>query len=126
MMIAKLLYLLAIVWITTSTVTLTLFISNQTVNVLADYTWQLTFSSGTPRTNLTLTFPAPIAMTASTQFKYNNVTFLNPIAGNTSLSASFLPTLNSTFTGTITMVVTNVRNPSSGVTRNLFLVATNS
>ena len=124
-MIAKLITLLALVTIATSIVGLTLSISDQTVNALADYTWQLTFSAATPRTFLTLTFPSPIAMTATTQFKYNNINNLTPNSGNTSLTATLTPTATSIFTGIITIVVTNVQNPSSGVTRTAFQVATN-
>lgn len=91
-----------------------------TINVVTNYTWQITFSNSTPRINANLTFPSFCTLSLSTQVWVSGTTQLN-----TSISDNTVVITNSSLLFSfVSLTVTNVKNPYSAMSIYSFSVTT--
>jgi hypothetical protein len=114
------LFLLLILSVSSQT-TVAVTASNQNINTLATYTFTLTFDSAASRSNLIIYFPSQLSLTGSTTITQGG-TLLNTtqyLLTNTTVQ------LSRTIINT-TIIVTNVRNPSSAISTFDFTISTNT
>jgi len=113
----RLILLLAVIVLTTTTSTINnIQLDSYNVNAVANYTWNIIFNNATSRTSINLTFPTQCVLSASTS------AWIGATQLNYSFNANVLTVNSSLLSGTITIIVKNVKNPNSAITTSSFSV----
>jgi len=118
--LSQLLILLLLAAVVNSQTTVTVTASNQNINTLANYTFTVTFDSASLRSNLTIHLPSQLATTNSTRVTQGGTLLTSTQYSITTNSI----VLNKTVSNT-TIIVSNVMNPSSGISTFDFTISSN-
>ena len=111
----RLLLLLAAIVLTTPTGTINnIQLDSYNVNAVANYTWNVIFNNATNRASVDLTFPTQCVLSAST------AAYIGATPLSYSYNANVLTVNSSLLSGTVSIIVRNVKNPNSAITTSAF------